>query len=52
MSLQNGGQPTLTSVAESLPNGIDFGYCGISQTATRTVTLSNPYGQGAVKFDI
>jgi hypothetical protein len=41
-----------TSVADSVPSaGLDFGYCGIQQTATRTFTLQNPSGQ-IVRFEI
>lgn len=42
---QTGGAPvTATSVADGVPaQGIDFGYCGINQTATRSFTLYSPH---------
>ena len=48
-----GGSALPSTVADCLPAaGIDFGYCGIHKTATRTVTLINPYFSGIVKFEI
>ena len=53
-NLINGGAAAApTTVADYLPSaGIDFGYCGIHQTATRSLVLANPYFTGLVKFDI
>jgi hypothetical protein len=51
--ISGGGSAAPTTVADCLPvAGIDFGYCGIHMTATRTLTLINPYFSGIVKFDI
>ena len=42
----------MSSVADCIPSqGIDFGYCGVSQTTTKTLTLTNPYN-GIVKYEI
>lgn len=41
----------MSSVADCIPAGIDFGYCGVSQTSTKTFTLVNPY-PGVVKFEV
>jgi len=42
----------MSSVADCIPTqGIDFGYCGVSQTTTKTITLTNPHN-GMVKFEI
>lgn len=49
---QSGPAVTATTVADSVPSsGVDFGYCGILQTATRTFTLVSPHAQGVVKFE-
>lgn len=40
------GSP-LTSFGDCLPaNGLDFGYCGIQQTASKQLTLCNPASSG------
>lgn len=42
----------MSSVADCIPTqGIDFGYCGVLQTSTKTLTLTNPCN-GTVKFEI
>ena len=43
-----------TTVADTVPTqGIDFGYCGINQTATRTLIISNPGTSGGiVRYEI
>lgn len=44
-----------SSLADSIPTaGIDFGYCGIQQTASKSLTLYNPnsVGSGAVSYQI
>ena len=44
---------TAVSVAECIPNaGVDFGYCGIQQTSTKTLTLQNPHASGVVHFNV
>jgi len=50
---QSGQTTTAKTVADSIPSsGIDFGYCGIHQTATKTFSLVSPHSQGIVRFEI
>ena len=40
------------AVISSLPeNGIEFGYCGVQQTVTRSFTMSNP-SSAQVRFTV
>ena len=40
------------AVLSSLPeNGIEFGYCGVQQTVTRSFTMHNP-SNAQVRFSI
>lgn len=40
------------SPSDCVPSaGIDFGYCGIQQTESRSFTLSNPTSVVPVKFE-
>lgn len=41
----------VSSVADSVPQGIDFGYCGVAQEVTRSFTLTNP-NTNMVRFEI
>ena len=35
--------PSIEAVLDSIPcQGIDFGYCGVSQSSTKTFTMHNP----------
>ena len=44
--------PVLDSVLGGLPfQGIDFGYCGVSQETTRSFTLTNP-SSSQIRFSI
>ena len=42
----------MSSVADCIPqSGLEFGYCGVSQTTSKTLTLTNP-NQSNVRFEI